>query len=548
LLVAAHFGLSSNAVADTYRINVKADPEKSRADGTMTLRYQNLEKQTLPKLRLRLDPNLSPRGRMTIASVRAKNGTELPWRYLPFKFGKTSSERGQVEIDLPEPLGAKGELELTVSYSLEGTGFLNKEMIILQDDPYHSFDAWYPKAMTHTGHDWSTNDDRLSQYDVTIELPAALKSLASTGKLVGKRREEAGNAVFQLRAEGVRGFTIYESPSWEEHRQTAEGVDIGVHLPANNREWAKRMLDAAADVIAFYRSEYGKYPGDHLEIICPGSLTDRAHGSSATCHGITVWLHSHLEDQYRWLIAHEVAHQYFGTSIGIARDEIAWASIGIGMTMDHDYMVQRGLDVAATRKTMRWFYLEAVRRGYDTKLSQPVEGPMMAAAPWSSGWNMSLMHGKAYEVCTMLRDLLGKDKYRAIIRKILDEKKGGLLRNRDFVKYCKEASAEPLDWFFADWVDGNCALDYAVTSVDPANGRVEVSKIGGAAFPVTVEVETVLGKRLRQRVDRSKAVNRLTFAGGDALKSVVIDPEGTYPDVDISNNRWPKPAAGREAK
>jgi hypothetical protein len=155
---------------------------------------------------------------------------------------------------------------------------------------------------------------------------------------------------------------------------------------------------------------------------------------------------------------------------------------------------------------------------------------------------MSLMHGKAYEVCTMLKDLLGKDKFREVLRKVISEKKGGVLRNNDFVKYCQEASVEPLDWFLADWVDGNLALDYGITSVDAAAGKVEISKIGGASFPVLVQVETVGGKWITQRIDRSKAVNRLTFATSDPIKTVVIDPQGACPDVDISNNAWPQPA------
>jgi hypothetical protein len=269
-------------------------------------------------------------------------------------------------------------------------------------------------------------------------------------------------------------------------------------------------------------------------------VTERAHGSSATVNGITVWLHSHLEEQYQWLIAHEIAHQYFGTSMGIARREIAWASIGLGMMMDHEYMVQRGLEETSIRKTMRWFYQEAVRRGFDTTLSQPVEVPLQKENPWASGWNMSLMHGKAYEVCTMLKDLLGEHKFCLVLRKVISEKKGSVLRNDDFVKHCKEASVEPLDWFVADWVDGNLALDYGIASVDAAAGHVEISKIAGAAFPVVVEVETARGKKLRQRVDRNKVVNRLTFAAGDGLTRVVIDPDGICPDMDISNNTWPQ--------
>jgi hypothetical protein len=162
LFVLAYLAIASNVVADTYRINIGTDVEKGHADGKMTLRYQNLGEQPLLKLRLRLDVNLAPNSRMTISSVRDSNGKEFTWRYLPFKFGKLNSERGQLEIDLAEPLDANRDVEIQVAYLQDHAGTLNREMITFQDDPYHSFDAWYPKAMTYKGNEWSLNDDRLS--------------------------------------------------------------------------------------------------------------------------------------------------------------------------------------------------------------------------------------------------------------------------------------------------------------------------------------------------------------------------------------------------
>ncbi|MDP6723351.1 MAG: hypothetical protein QGF59_32105, partial [Pirellulaceae bacterium] len=119
-----------------------------------------------------------------------------------------------------------------------------------------------------------------------------------------------------------------------------------------------------------------------------------------------------------------------------------------------------------------------------------------------------------------------------------------------FIEYCEEACGEPLDWFVADWIDGKAALDYAVTSVKAADGswEVEITKVGDAAFPVVVEAETERGKKLRQRIDRTKKVNRLVFATRDDLKSVVIDSDEICPDLDVSNNRWPKQTPSGDKK
>ena len=41
---------------------------------------------------------------------------------------------------------------------------------------------------------------------------------------------------------------------------------------------------------------------------------------------------------------------------------------------------------------------------------------------WAYGWLMSLAHGKAYAVCSMLQDLLGRDRFHGVVRKVIAER------------------------------------------------------------------------------------------------------------------------------
>ena len=398
-------------------------------------------------------------------------------------------------------------------------------MIILQDDPFHSFDAWYPKAMTRGADGWTINDDRPSVYDVTIELPVVAGSVASTGRLMEESREsDHGTRIVRLTASDVRGFTIYASPQWKTHRRSVGGVDLRIHIPSAAEKWAVPVFDASADVIDFFQKEYGPFPSDHLEIACLGTLDGPSHGSSATCNGITIWLNSRFSENYRFHVAHEIAHQYFGSLVGLHRNEIAWAPIGLGMMMDHHYATSKGLSDTTTRDTIKWFYFEAIRRGYDTSLAIPVDKAMRD----DLRWNMPLMHGKAFEVCRMLEHLIGEEKFNSVVRRALRERKGGLLGGSDLIDYCEDAGGESLDWFVADWIAGNATLDYSVTDVrqDGDTWKVTISKVGDAAFPVTVEVETDRGEKHRSRIDRTQTANQLTFDTDDSLKRVVVDPDG----------------------
>lgn len=539
-LVCVVVGLAVCARADSYQIMLNLDINKGQLDGRMTLHYGNPGKEALENIRLRLDMNLDSSASIKILSVQDDNGVELEWRYQPFKFAKQQSEKGQMCVVLPKHLKSGDSTALKIHFKVDYKRIITEEMTVLQDDPFQSFDAWYPKAMTKKAGKWSFNDDRPSNYDVTIEVPVGL-TIASTGKLIEEKPAGKGRRILHLKAERVRGFTIYGSSRWKKHSRNSEGIELNIYLPDEAKDWVKPMLDATADVIAFCRKEYGDFPTQHLDIVGIGSLTDEAHGASAACNIIGIFLSKRLQNQYHWLIAHEVPHQYFGSSIGLHADSVGWTIIGLAMVMERHYMVDRGLD-GPKRPIGQWAYFEAEKRGYDTTLSQPLEGLLTAEAPWSFGWNMALRHGKAYAVCSMLEDLLGQEKFKSVIKKIITERAGTLISGGDLINYCEKALGEPLDWFAADWVNGNATLDYAVSDVKQMDGgwEVVITRVGTAGFPVIVEVETETGEKLRQRIDRQKEGNRLHFGTDDELKGVVIDPDTIYPDLNRSNNSWQK--------
>jgi hypothetical protein len=519
-------------------------------DGEMVLGYRNGSAESLDHVWLRLDPNLSHPSRQSleILSVQDAAGRDLSWRYQPFKFGKMESAKAQVELALPGRLAPSGVVELRVKFRLSGV-MVGKEMIMLQDDPFHSLDAWYPKAMTKHRSTWSSDDDRPSNYEVTVRLPQEY-TIASTGKLAEEKSADSRH-VLLLRAHAVRGFTIYARTDWKRHRKHAAGVDLNAYLPEKAEHVAEPTLNAAADAIAFYRKEYGEFPTRHLEIVCLGRLGDPPHGSSAACNVITIWLGGAFEEQYRWLVAHEVAHQYFGSLIGLPRKSLGWVPVGLGLMMDEHYLKDRGLDSSWGRRLMRDFYFRAERMGFDTTLAQSVEKPLLSPPPWSSGWNMSLTHGKAYAVCSLLKDLVGEKKFQAVVRKIIAERAGTLIDGPDLIEDCQAALGKPLDWFVADWVEGRGTFDYAISSVQPTDGgwQVEVSRAGTARFPIVVQLETAGGQKLRQRADWQKKTDRLVFKTSEKLKTVTIDPDTCYPDMEPSNNSWsPKPTPAEKKR
>ena len=264
------------SVADQYWMDLTLDPAHGRMKGKMRLCYRNNSTKPLPALRLRLDPNLDTKQTLEIAAVTDLMGADLPWSYRNLKFAGWASENGALEVVLPAPLAPGGKTVFSVQFHGVGS-YINTNMSVLQDDPYHSLDGWYPKAMTPRGDGWSIDDDRLSDYEIGVKLPADI-AVASTGRRLGKEKR-GSQAEWRLKAERVRGFTIYGSSSWQRHERRAGQVDLAICVPAEAKSWVQRLLDATADSIAFYEKEYGPFPTRHLDITCPGVFSERAHGS-----------------------------------------------------------------------------------------------------------------------------------------------------------------------------------------------------------------------------------------------------------------------------
>ena len=538
LLILAALAYAASSKADSYRMKLTLDAGKSETAGTVAVSYQNNSGLQLSEIRFRLDINGSFEDSMQIVSIKDKNGSDLSWRHEPLEFGTLSTDKGVLAVELNEPLEPGQVYDMELAYRFVCKPAIGMAMLILQDDPYTSLDAWYPKAMSFREGQWSIDDDRVADYEISIDIPKKF-AFASTGAVVEKKQLNDETTNYLLRAEGVRGFTIYGSQFWKEHTRDAESLTLRCFISEVSEQWAEKFLAAAEDAALYFRQEYGGYPCEKLDIICIAM----GHGSYAACNVIGIFLGGKLEEQYRWLIAHEVAHQYWGNLINQPRNHVHWVLLGLGMVMDRHYMLDRGLGDQLHRMVLQ-MYPRIKKQGRNTCLSQTVEELNKAGQPWSMQWNLILGHAKAYSVCSMLEDLLGETEFKGVIKRILSEHAGGLVTAADLINYCREVFKGDLDWFVSDWIEGDAELDYAISDVRKAKGgwEVEIKQKGDAAYPVVLEVETESGAKLRGRIDREQQTNLIRFETEENLKSVTIDPGGIYPDMNPEDNTWPAKA------
>ena len=118
----------------------------------------------------------------------------------------------------------------------------------------------------------------------------------------------------------------------------------------------------------------------------------------------------------------------------------------------------------------------------------------------------------------------------------------------DFFRTMENAGGEDLGWFWKGMFIDNYKLDQAVTDVkyqngDPSLGAyVTIVNMDRMAMPVYLQYETESGKTGMVKIPVEIWQNGNTWvqkiSTTDAIKSVTIDPNHVFPDVNYDNNTW----------
>lgn len=218
-----------------------------------------------------------------------------------------------------------------------------------------------------------------------------------------------------------------------------------------------------------------------------------------------------------YVLAHEIAHQWFGNQVTWSSYHDQWISEGFS-----NYMALRYLEsVEASRSSQM---LEDLRRrllarsgsGATYDENGPIWlGQRLASSTVPDGYTETV-YPKATWVIHMLAALMrdepeGSDaRFFAMVRALLEEHAGSAattgdlqaVAERDMTPRMDAAGEGTLDWFFDQWVFGTgipaYALDYRIESGEGGRWvlRGEVQELAGVDFTVPLPVYARLGGRL----------------------------------------------------
>src|SRR5690606_25844653 len=161
---------------------------------------------------------------------------------------------------------------------------------------------------------------------------------------------------------------------------------------------------------------------------------------------------------------------------------------------------------------------------------------------------MALYYKPGYALTLLRTQILGEERFDYAFREYIDRWAYKHPTPWDFFRTMENASGEDLAWFWKGMIIENYKLDQAISGVTylgskPESGAlVVIDNLDKMAMPILLSYETVSGKtgsmKIPVEVWQNGSVWTQKLPTTEKLKSVTLDKDGLFPDINPDNNTW----------
>jgi aminopeptidase N len=220
--------------------------------------------------------------------------------------------------------------------------------------------------------------------------------------------------------------------------RTASGIHLRHAVLASQADSLDAYTAVVDEQLTFFTDRFGPYPFDEYGI----AIADSVPGLAMETQGMPLFSAVDLDGTLGYyqhlLLAHELAHQWFGDAVSPGRWDDIWLNEGFatyGEWMWLDHVGLQPLDAAARSA------LDALPAG-----GGPVGRPDELFGPISYQGGAIVLHA--------LRRTVGDDAFFAGLRAWVADHLDGSATTADFRATMERVSGLDLADFFATWVDG----------------------------------------------------------------------------------------------
>jgi len=487
-----------------YNFNIELSDKSDTIKGKAVIRLRAIE--AFSSLNLDLSSEKNGKG-MQVQNITQQNNS-----------GKTgfSFSNDKLSITFDNPLKKGEERELTIFYS----GVPADGLIISKNkygDRTFFSDNWPDRA-----HFWipcyDLPNDKAS-FEFSVTAPSQYKVISNGVKVEEKNLvdgkklthwKEDVSLPTKVMVIGVAKFavkTFDDSPP-----------NIPVSAWVYQQDSTKGFHDyaPAPEILKFFSNYIAPYPYEKLANVQSKTIFGGMENASAIFYfENSVTGKGGVED----LLAHEIAHQWFGDMASEKSFTHLWLSEGFATYFTDIYWQYKYGDQAFKKRLQK-------ERNEVIDFVKTNDHPVVD----SLSSYMDLLNANSYQkgawVLHMLRNEVGDSVFHKIIQTYYNQYKGSNADTRDFEAIAEKVSGENLKWFFDQWLyrPGIPQLNIE-RSIDNDDVKLRITQQGVKFdFPLEVAFVRADGSILKQTITVSDQMVEFKIKVSD-VKSVVIDPD-----------------------
>ncbi len=300
-----------------------------------------------------------------------------------------------------------------------------------------------------------------------------------------------------------------------------EQIPVTSWVYPQNREEGFGDYSLAVKVLYYFHKKMGSYPYEKLANV----QSKTRYGGMENAGNIFYFENSVTGNKdHENLIAHEIAHQWFGNSASELNWHHIWLSEGFATYMT-DLYIEETMGEAAFKEQL----MEERQTVID--FSKVSSVPIINTA--ITDYN-DLLNANSYQkgawVLHMLRKEIGDNKFWRGIRKYYETYKFSNALSEDFQKIMEQVSGKNLDYFFKQWLyfPGQPEIAFEWKQIKRNKISLKINQVQSGqhfTFPLEVELKAVDGKTFRKKVNvHSKSQTFIIKVKGE-IESVELDPD-----------------------
>lgn len=424
-----------------YHITAQLEPDETMLVGVMKVILPN----PTPEVVFRLYPNLANyNGSMTITQARI-NGHETAFKLLA----------GDSALQLMLPPEAAGPIIIELAFDTQlGRAAPGDDYTLFGwAGGILSLPGFFPTLAVQQNGQWVLDIpppygdvlfNEVALYQLDLTLPKQLV-LASGGVPLNVIDNPDSSRIWQLTGGPLRDLTVIAGPFQAVSANAAGTTVTSYYLPGQETA-ARAVMGHAAASLRLYSDTFGPYPYTKLDIV-EAPLGHRGMEYS----GLVLIGDALYRDQREFLtflVAHEVAHQWWYAVVGNSPYRYPWLDEGLTEYSAFDYY--RGVfgqNRAEDLLTGRWQipFASAAAGGINGAVDRP-------AADFDPLSYELLVYSKAALFFNALRETLGDKMYRQVLQTYYTENKYRIVTPQTLLATAQRVSGQNLSPLADAWL------------------------------------------------------------------------------------------------